>query len=53
MMESHVSIKYPNEGKTADEVFFNSRATASISVTNVVAVDNNTIPIQTQRTYQG
>lgn len=45
MMEARVSLKYPNEGSTPNDVFFNSRATASISVVNVVAVDNNTIPI--------
>ena len=55
MIESKVSILKANinEGKNAEEVFLNSRATASITVTNIVPIDNNSLPIDTSRTFQG
>ena len=55
MIESQVQVTKANlhEGKNAEEVFLNSRATASLSVTNIVPIDNNSIPIDTSRPFQG
>ena len=55
MVESNVSILKANiqEGRNAEEVFLNSRATASLTVTNIVPIDNNSLPIDTSRTFQG
>lgn len=53
MVESNVSILKANihEGRNAEEVFLNSRATASLTVTNIVPIDNNSLPIDTSRTF--
>lgn len=53
MIESQVQVTKANlhEGKNAEEVFLNSRATASLSVTNIVPIDNNSIPIDTSRPF--